>query len=114
MKWMKTARKPLLMLVIALIVSACSMMIQTRKDTATEDTIGVEKYWGFPLAFRVTAPGLSWARFSVEGFALNSAIWLAVIAGGQLILNATKRKKGSNQRMEAIGNPPGGFPQPHA
>jgi len=65
---------------LALGLSLLSMLIQNGADESARETIGVQKLWGFPVAYRTTAPGLSWSRFDGMQFAMNSAIWCVIVA----------------------------------
>ena len=95
MKWMKTIGEWLLLVIVGLTISCFSMFIQVGADDSEQDTIGIQKKWGFPVAYRRTAPGLAWANYSSLCFGANSVVWIIGLA---VALAAIKRiKKNSNQ-----------------
>lgn len=63
----------------AVVLSGLSMFIKTGTDAAESGTIGVVSKWGFPVHYRVTAPGLARAQFDIARFWLNSIAWCAVL-----------------------------------
>lgn len=64
---------------LAVVLSGLSMFIKTGTDATENETIGVVSKWGFPLHYRVTAPGLARAQFDAMRFRMNSIAWFAVL-----------------------------------
>jgi hypothetical protein len=76
----KSLQIPLFVLTAAAL-SGLSMFVPAGTDAADGGTIGVVSKWGFPFAYRTTAPGWARARFDAGRFGLNSLAWGAVLMG---------------------------------
>ena len=82
---------PLLAL-IALILSVSSIFIKMGTDATEKETIGIISRWGFPIHYKITAPGLAWAYSDAIRFCLNCFAWLAVLVTVWVV---AFKKKGS-------------------
>lgn len=60
---------------IAFFLSGFTVIIQTGVDTAYSDSVGIIRYWGFPIHYCSKAPGLAWAEYDPMRFLLNSFVW---------------------------------------
>jgi len=112
MKQMKTIKKWLLLVLVGLTVSIFSMFIQVGTDDSERDTIGIQKKWGFPVAYRMTAPGLAWPDYNGLRFGANTVVWTIGLAVA--IASVKRMKKGSNQALHATSEPtPGAASSSH-
>jgi hypothetical protein len=68
-----------ILVLFAVVLSGLSMFIKTGTDARESGTIGIVSKWGFPVHYRVTAPGLARAQFDTVRFWLNSITWCAVL-----------------------------------
>ena len=68
-----------LLVLVALILSTLSMFIKMGVDTTASENIGIISQWGFPIHYRITAPGLAWAQFDALRFFLNVLVWFTVL-----------------------------------
>jgi hypothetical protein len=67
---------------LAVLLSALSMFVQTAIDESERETIGMQQRWGFPVSYKTTASGMAWARYDGTRFAINSAVWFVVVVIG--------------------------------
>ena len=112
MKWMKTIGRWLLLAIVGLTVSVFSMFIQVGTDDSERDTIGIQKKWGFPVPYRMTAPGLAWANYNALRFGANTVVWTIGLATAIAVIK--RMKKGSNQALHATSEPaPGAASSSH-
>jgi hypothetical protein len=95
MTWMKTIGKWISLVLVGLSVSVFSMFIQVGADDSARETIGIRKKWGFPVAYRTTAPGLARADYNVIRFWENTFLWLIGLAF--FAVGISRMKRGSNQ-----------------
>jgi hypothetical protein len=103
MKWMKTIGKWILLLLVGLSVSVFSMFIQVGTDDSERETIGIQKKWGFPVAYRTTAPGLAWADYSGIRFGANTVAWIIGLAA--VLAASSRMRRGSNKASHATSEP---------
>jgi hypothetical protein len=94
---MKTFGKWILIGIIGLSISTLTMTVKMGTDNAESETIGIQKKYGFPVAFKTTAPGLSWAQYDPIRFGLNSLIWMLFLAATASGLDRTKRNRRHSQ-----------------
>ena len=90
---MKKILQTALIILFALVLSVLSMFIKTGTDITEAETVGNISKWGFPISYRITAPGLAWAKFDGVRFWLNSATWLAVLVSIRIITALRRRLK---------------------
>ncbi len=100
---MKLIGKWVIVGTIAVIISALSIEIQTGTDTSESETIGIQKKYGFPISYQTTAPGLAWAQYDPIRFGLNTTAWILIV-GTITIGSKRMNKRGSNNRVQAIGD----------
>lgn len=93
MKLLKRAGKVAWLITLALIVSAFSMLIQLGSDASEKETTGIQKKWGFPITYRTTAPGLSWAKFDATRFGVNTVTWVILMTGFGFVFRKFKKKE---------------------
>lgn len=91
-KIMRIVDRVAIICLAALIASSISMFISTGIDASAEATIGIQKNWGFPVAFRWTAPGLAWAQFDGICFLINTLAWCLIIEAGLLGIRSFRKK----------------------
>jgi len=85
---------------IALVLSGLSMFIKIGTDITEKDTIGIISRWGFPIHYKITAPGLAWAQFDGARWGLNTIAWLAVLVAIWMFV-AFKRSHRKGARVPA-------------
>jgi hypothetical protein len=81
----------ILFALVAVILSALSMFIKMGADTTQSKTVGVIFQWGFPIHYRSTASGWTWAQFDGARFWLNSLSWFAVLMSIRIITALRRR-----------------------
>ena len=100
---MKMIGKWVIVAIIAVIISALSMKIHTGTDTSESETIGIQKKYGFPISYQITAPGLAWAQYDPIRFGLNTVAWILIVGA---ITSGSKRmmKRGSNKALQVTAH----------
>ena len=100
MKMMKSLMAVGLM---ALVVSSISMLIPVGTDATDKDTIGIQRKWGFPIAYRRTAPGMAWAQLDGTRFSINTCSWCLLVAAGWFGVKSRRKcqQRGARQVNEA-------------
>ena len=89
---MKKILQIALIVLFALVFSSLSMFIKTGIDTTESKTIGTISNWGFPIHYRSTAPGWTWAQFDILRFCLNSIVWVAVLSSIMIMVTYRKNR----------------------
>ena len=97
MKWIRQTGIVVLLAVVSIVGSVLSMRIQMGTDDSDRETIGIQQKRGFPITYRTTAPGLSWADFNGFRFGMNTLAWATLLGTAWILAN--KLKKRSSNRV---------------
>ena len=83
----------------ATLISTMTMQIRNGVDMSEAAIIGKMQWWGYPVAFKYTAPGVTWAQFNGARFQLNTACWFAAITTLLVLLKRVCRRYVRNRKF---------------
>jgi len=82
----------------SLVLSGLSMFIKNGTDATTEDTIGIVSQWGFPIHYKITAPGLAWAQFVGARWWFNTIVWCLFLVAVWTLSKLFQQRRGKLKR----------------